>query len=139
MNLQKLEFEMLLLQEEDTTYVDTEDYKINNLEDDGYILVTLKNKDLTINLDKIIIYQARKVKYNTYRFQIKPEYMRFDDSKMMKNQFLYKKLFGNSIDNRIKRIIIFLSTIENQKQVQIYLSKLPIKVITTIKEFFKEK
>jgi len=136
MDLKKLEFEMLLAQIEDSTYSISDGYTVN-LIDDG-IIIKLKNKDITINLDKIITFQAQKLKEDLYKFQTKSEYLRFDDPRKAEESYLYKRLFGYNMRNDFKQLLIFLGSLPKEELPQ-YMLKVPVEANRSIKKFFESE
>lgn len=134
MELKRLEMDIILLMMEGTVYTMTDDYSISIVDDD--VIVKLKNKDLTINLDKVIVFQARKFGNDAYKFQVKSEYLRFDDQKHIKESYLYRRLYGYSMNTDYKRLLIFLGSL-NRKEISKYLSLVPNDAMCSIRKFFE--
>jgi len=119
----ELEFYILLHSLLGNNRIEERDYDLN-ISDDGEILVEFRNYN-TYASAKYNQYYILMVREHdeadltddpfTLHFDIKPEFERFDNKRFVENCEWYRRLFGVTIDIKLKRLIGFLLNMTNWK------------------------
>lgn len=141
MNIKDLEFNTIVHSAMGDVYFKddsgNDEYSINFPTDPlDEITVTLTYSDVSLNLSRIVIYDVNKIDDLTYRLSIRPEYREFDNVKYINNSKLYERLFGYSMNNAYKRLLIFFGAV-TKNDVAKYMEQLPEDIKSVIIDFFK--
>lgn len=119
----ELEFYILLHSLLGTNRVEERDYDLN-IDDNGEVLVEFSNYNTyaSAKYNQYYILTVRELKDAdltdypfTLHFDVRPEFEKFDSKRYIENCEWYRRLFGVTIDVKLKRLIGFLLNMTNWK------------------------
>ncbi len=139
-DLKEVEFQVLTRSLDDKEFVlefDTFDVKLNN-----YTMSINFNNKSDYNKVKhtllYVYYLSKEDEENQLLiYEIKPNYVGFNNTRLLGRSKLYRNLFGYSLDINIKRLILFLSSMDIKTSKR-YIGECSDELKSTMTNFFSK-